>query len=219
MRLVVCLPLLAIWASTAAADPSADGSSLELKDVPIAIGVNSPFSWIKDKALRGDQGRGFGVSAYVGLARHHAVRANYASYPEDGPSLSIIGEVMGGESASYSGTIDDLGLAYVWYPRRLWSGPTFELGVLRRAKNTSTSDEIRGTTETDTIDYAARGMVGWSWRFGYFYVAVAIGVSAGRERGYEVNTPDSSEMKTRQTVDRTGVDTEGYLRLGFAFGK
>ena len=204
-----------MWSSTAVAEDK----ELELTDAPIAIGVNSPFSWIKDKALRGNLDRGFGVSAYVGFGRHHAVRANYASYPEDSQSLAIIGEIMGGDHVSYSGTVEDLGLAYVWYPRRLWSGPTFELGVLRRAKNTSSSDEIQGTTETHTLDYAARGMVGWSWRFGYFYVAVAIGLSAGRERGYEVNTPDFETMKTTVTVDRAGIDSEGYLRLGFALGK
>ncbi|MBX3157028.1 MAG: hypothetical protein KF773_13720 [Deltaproteobacteria bacterium] len=213
MRTPVCFPLLAILSTFGGSTASADAQDLELRDLPIAVGVNSPYSWLKE----GD--KGIGVSFYVGLSRHLALRGNYARYAEDGPTLGIIGEIMGGDAATYDGTIADWGASLVYYPRALWSGPTLELGALRRKRDTS----VRGEDErvaTNTTGYGARGMVGWSWRFAeVMYVGIAMGLSVGRERGFEDRTPDLATMSTRSDVRGTKVETEGYLRFGFAFGR
>jgi hypothetical protein len=216
MRALFALPVMPFLASLAIllapGAAAADDTDLELRDLPLSIGVNSPYSWLKE----GD--KGFGVSVSYGLSRHFAVRGNYARYGEDGPTLGIIGEIMGGESATYGGSVEDFGLSLVYYPRRLWDGPMVEVGALRRQRDSSVRDEF-ALTRTTTLDYAGRAMVGWSWRFAsVMYVAVAIGISAGRERGLEVSAPEFG-MPTTRVVDGAGVDTEGYLRFGFAFGR
>jgi hypothetical protein len=218
MRALVSLPVLAtlLASSPVAAEGPPKPSSNSLRDAaPVAIGVNSPFSWLKERD------KGFGASLYIGVSRHLAIRANYATYAEDGPTLRIIGELMGGESAGYSGSITDLGAGLVYYPRRLWSGPMLELGALRRATDTSYTPEFADQVKTNTATYGARGMVGWSWTFAEcMYVGIAIGLSVGREAGTEIRTPDFGDrMPVRADVARTTVDTEGYLRIGFAFGR
>lgn len=74
-----------------------------------ALAVNAPLGWAIGS---------FGVSGYVRFGEHLAVRGNLASY-QNGNLLGALGD--GG--TGYGGTISDVGIAGVWYPRRVWDGP------------------------------------------------------------------------------------------------
>lgn len=69
--------------------------------------------------LRFFNGEGAGSFAY-GFGHHFAVRANVASYKA--------WDIEKSSEYRFSGRNTDVGLGLVWYPRRLWSGLTVELG-------------------------------------------------------------------------------------------
>ena len=154
-------------------------------------------------------------SLSYGFSRHFAVRANVASYEAHGP-FSFESEI------SVSGNNRDAGLGFVWYPRSLWSGPTFELGVFARDRDVKLSDfwahDNRQRVITDTAIYAGRGLIGWSWYWDPFFLSVAAGFSIGHERGTETSSGDLREMVVEKRVRRTTSEAETYFRVGFAFG-
>lgn len=179
----------------------------------IALGVSVPWGWFADR---------FGISGYVGINAHSALRANLAWYGESKSFVDYGSLFVGAESPSRSGRIADYGLAWVWYPRRLWDGFTLEAGLLRRDRDVSERSEEDTVVHTSSTTYAGRAMLGWSWRIaGYAYLAVAVGLSAGRESGTEEIVPGflSDDMAATRPIARLQVDGEGYFRFGFAFGR
>jgi hypothetical protein len=200
-------------AETSAAPPQGVAKPSDIEH-PIAIAVSSPLGWL---------GGSFGGSVYVALDRHHALRGNVAFFENSG-GLALIAAIEAGVGHSASGRIRDAGAAWVWYPRRLWDGFTFEAGVLVRERNTRREPEFDDITRIASTTYAARAQLGWSWQLGArAFVSIAAGLSAGRETGTETIVPGDFggdvTMKTTRQLDRMQVDGEGYLRLGLALGR
>ena len=215
------LSVSVLWLATGnarAEQPPAASPDLAaaMRHVPVAIGTNLPFMW--------DDADSIAASLYVGASDHHAIRANVASYKPHGPVVAdaIVGVLFDGDGSesSQSGRTTDVGIGWVYYPRSLWSGFTFEAGALRRARDVRVHDSNmrpeRVTTKTTV--HAARAMVGWSWSLGrHMFVATGLGLSVGRESGDEIFETDIDRMTTRESVRRVDVTAEGYLRIGAMF--
>ena len=103
-----------------------------------AIAVNEPFFWAA----------GFvGVSAYVGVEPHHAIRANVARYPAFGTqAVAAIAAPSGGTPGDRGGYFD-IGVGWQWYPRELWNGPTLEGGLVWEQKKKKLGREDRALDE------------------------------------------------------------------------
>lgn len=193
-------------ASPAVADPPATPPAPEERSLgSFAIGVNSPFGWFQRDT------RSIGASLFLGVTPHFAARASFARY--ENPE-SLWRAIASGENFGPRGTFIDAGLACTWFPRRLWEGPTLELGALWRGRDTTLrpgqSDEIK----TDSNMYGPRAMVGWSWLVTrHIFVAVAVGGSLG----YETGRATTGGMT--KSVSRGQADGEGYFRIGFAYGR
>lgn len=181
-------------------------------ELPVALGVSSPVGWFFDS---------LGVSAYVGLGRSSAVRANYAAYDH----RFSLDEPL----ASHRGRIRDYGIGGVWYAKGLWEGLMLDAGALRRDRDIVVGATYE-TTETRSTTYAGRVMIGWSWLLEKrVFLAIAAGLSVGRETGEETITPEDpfdgwrttpdGSRTAPQRVDRLQVDFETYLRFGIAFGR
>jgi hypothetical protein len=182
-------------------------------ELPVAAGVSSPTGWPYGT---------FGASLYVGIGRHVAVRGNLAWYESNESFLEgVASAASGGEVPSYSGSLRDAGVAGIWYPRRLWSGPMLEAGVLQRVRDTGYQAEFEDGIKTKSTTWAGRAMVGWSWLIGrHVFVAIAMGVSAGRETGEETIIPeDFTKMPSTRPIQRMQIDGEAYLRIGVALGR
>lgn len=175
-----------------------------------AVGVNSPVGWVQPEM------RSIGASLYLGLSEHSAVRSNFAHY-ENPVSLRSLWQASSfGETFEPAGTFTDAGLAWVWYPRRLWRGPTFELGALWRHRDTISRAGFPDETRTDSNMYGGRALAGWSWLVTrHVFVAIAVGGSLG----YESGRATLPEMATARRVSRAQLDGEGYFRIGFAYGR
>jgi hypothetical protein len=207
-------PLLALAIVIAAAVPAhAEGPD----EQPLAIAVNPPFRWPGADAVA--------ASGYARLTEHQVLRINASSYDFNGnPAGDLIAILAGGDGdeASHSGRVTDVGAGWMYFPRRRWSGITFELGILRRARAIRVEDEFAADeiVETDTDTWAGRGLVGWSWLIDHrIMISVAGGVSVGYELGHEIVTPSSFDpMPTRRGVRRTDVAGEAFMRIGVAFG-
>jgi len=171
----------------------------------VALGVNSPFSWRNGEAVGG--------SLYLGFGDHHAIRVNGARYDYRPP---LFPGPLAEDAPSYSGHTSDIGLGWVYYPRRSWSGVTLELGVLRRARDHRlVESEDPNVLATRTTTYAGRAMVGWTWLIArHAFVAVSAGISVGHESGTETTERYPDFMKVRTQVSREDVTGEGLLRLG-----
>lgn len=176
---------------------------------PIAVSVSSPVGWLRDT---------FGASVYVAPGAHSVIRANFSRYDAESLLLSLLANF---ENAPHHGTITDLGIGWSWYPRRPWDGFLLELGVNRRERDTWVHSEIEDRVDTTSTTYAGRALIGWSWMLNRrMFLAIAVGASAGREKGRDKITPEfPREMPTTQAVDRTQVDFESYWRLGVVFGR
>jgi hypothetical protein len=174
-----------------------------------AIGVSSPLGWLVGW---------FGVSAYGRLGDHFAVRVNLATYA-DYPG-GMLGAISSFESGTgYEGNLVDVGIGGVWYPRGAWNGPSFEVGGLRRARNTTVWPEFDGKTTTRSTTYAVRGLVGWTWQMTpHMFLTFAAGASRGRESGRATLLDDDDRPMTTMVVRRKAVAGESYLRIGIMFG-
>lgn len=174
----------------------------------LAISTGLPLRFLNEEGA---------LSLSYGFAGHFAVRANVASYRAHGAPLCFECEV------SYHGYERDLGAGLVWYPRRLWSGPTFELGAFVRDRDVQTYDDFaeydRVRVATDSTVVAGRALVGWSWHWAPFFTAVAVGVAAGYERGTETSSDDFEEMIVEKPIRGGTSSVEMYFRMGFAFGR
>lgn len=212
---LVCVSLLAL-AAPAGADGAGDSR-------PIAIAVNPPLRWAFDEA------RAFGLSAYAGVTSHHAIRVNFARYQFVGnwaKKLAYALVAPEGEGESDEGRVTDVGASWMYFPRRLWSGPSLEAGLLFRRYDTYVVDEYPADGEpeiigTNTSTYAARALVGWSWLIkNHVFISIAAGVSAGYELGRETTAPDADdprEMRVTGDVRRIDITGETFIRLGGAF--
>lgn len=200
----VCLGALA--ATPAAAD---------VLDTPFSVGINCPCWWPSGDSIAGSLG--------IGVTANDAIRLNVASYTNHSGLGVAVGDAFfggDGDDVEHSGRILDVGVAWTNYSRALWQGFTYELGLLRRAHDMRDDDTFSTsqTVTTHTATYAFRAQVGWSWLLGkHVFIAAAVGLSLGTERGTETITPDfGGSMPMTTDVSRIALSGEGYLRIGFA---
>lgn len=196
---LLVVPVLALVASLAllggaAAEPAPAPAA---PSAGVSVGLNLPFGWYAGNLA---------ASTSFGFRRHHAVRVNFATYrPID----------------TETGPVYDLGAAWVYYPRALWSGPMLELGALLRSRDLAghESDDFDDLyVETDTRSYAARALAGWTWRVDRrVFFATAFGFSAGYERGAESKLLSYEDMPTHARVSRLSTEFEFYVRFGLVF--
>jgi hypothetical protein len=184
-------------------------------DAPMAIAVNSPLGWIGGASVAG--------SLYARVASHQALRFNVASYEYDTFGGNVVGALTEDEG-SYDGRILDISAGWMYFPRRIWDGPTLEAGVLHRSGATKVRDEFAEyeIVERDTQLFAARALAGWSWHIAdRVMVSFAAGASMGYESGYETDTKMSygSTVPMKHDVGQWKPGFEGYLRFGFTFGQ
>jgi hypothetical protein len=179
------------------------------RDPLVLLGVNQPILWHTGILA---------ASAYVRVASHLAVRANAARYDGAESPLDFINNLRRGGGYGRAGRTFDLGIAGVWYPRRVGEGPMLELGALRRKRNIDVRTDTGETITTRSMEYAGRVMVGWTWRSQHLFLAVAAGLSVGREDGKDTLTSDHSGATMTTPVRRQQVDGETYLRVGWVFG-
>ncbi len=203
--------LLAVALIAATSSPALAGDHAR----SIAGGVNAPIRWFTEDA------RVFSGSAYVGLSPHDALRVNVATYENAVNLASELVLLAQGEysEGSREGRTTDVGVGYVYYPRRLFDGFMAEAGLLGRHRNLSNGLyewEDSAVRHIDTNMVGARAMVGWSW---LFYDRVFIAVGVGASLGYEHGTERLDGFGPRMTTDvrRADVNGEGYLRIGGAF--
>lgn len=216
IRILLPVALVSLLGARAARAEEADSApAAATTGVHVALGVNSPLSWSNSASL--------GASLYAGFGEHHAIRANLARYDYRSGFLGEVAALIAdsdGDEGSYGGRITDVGIGWVYYPRRPWSGWMFELGVLRRARDHRLEDEFRTpeVVATRTTTYAGRALVGWSWlMYDHVFLAVAVGLSLGHESGTETTQRYVDGMAVRTHVSRSDVGGEGLLRLGVAF--
>jgi hypothetical protein len=224
MRLVVAALTLA--SSTALAEPSTEPSPPTDKvtadhkgdgAVVIGLAMNPPLRWIG--------GGSVALSGYVSLAKHHALRLNFATYEYTANSVGLVAAIALGEDgdeASYDGRTTDVGIGYQYYSRGPFDGLMLEAGVFQRDIDTRYLDDNASPAilETDATAYAGRAMIGWSWLMKRkVFIAVGVGASVGRYSGKETvsATTVMPEYTTREFVRYEKVP-EGYMRIGLAFG-
>lgn len=218
MSRVAFVLVLATTAATATTSADPDIALTARADRPqIALAVNPPVRWANGEALAG--------SIYVGFHRHHAIRANVARWDNHDDAFgTLIGDAFfggDGSDATESGRYLDGGIGYMYFPRKLWSGPSLEAGFLVRNQHTRVEDDFAplGIVETHTTTLAGRALAGWSWLvYGHAFISVAVGVSHGYETGRET-TSRQTFMPVYETHHVSGSKTagEGFLRIGGAF--
>lgn len=200
-RLVVLAGL--VISSSAAAETPTEIEPLAKHEAGFGIAVNNPMMWRDQESI--------GVSLYYRFAPKQVIRINFAHYKLAGSPLEhAIGFARDGylepPDDRYTGRKTDLGVGWMYFPRRAFDGPSVELGVTWR-DNDQFSHNGRITT-----DELARGLVGWSFLFhDHLFAAVAAGGSVGRANG-----TDTDVMKTEISSWTAGF--EGYVRLGLVFG-
>lgn len=192
-------------ASPAAASPSTPASTpTEMSATQLAIAVNAPLGWAIGA---------WGASAYARFGDHLAVRGNVAAYRNTVP----VTEVFGG--TGYGGSIFDVGIAGVWYPRRAWDGLLLEAGVLRRARDVYVWPELEEKAFTRSTEYGGRALIGWSWLIReHLFIAIAVGLSAGHESGHDTTMAAPQGPVMTSPVHRWRTDGEWYTRIGWVFG-
>lgn len=155
-----------------------------------AVGINFPGFWKHS----------FAASVYLGLTRHSALRANIASYDD----IHWVGDSEAGQP---NGRATDIGLGWVWYPRRRWSGVNLELGPMIRFREQSNFSDTTSTL------YAGRALLGWSWMSSqHVFLATGVGVSIGYQSGTQ------REDDRARYHSEVRADLEAYLRFGIVFG-
>ncbi|MBP9087980.1 MAG: hypothetical protein KBG15_17800 [Kofleriaceae bacterium] len=188
------------------AAPTAMAASTQPKSKPevnVALTVNLPLMW----------GLSIGVSAIVAVAKQHAVRFNGARYDkffltwfmsDDGPPTG----------RNYDGSV-----SWIYYPRRVFTGATVEVGALYRDRTEAYYYDMGRDENYDIASriLASQAFVGWNWRVGgTFYVAAAVGASVGLENGTHTFRDINGKYVTEDVAEiHTGA--EGYLRFGAVF--
>jgi hypothetical protein len=163
-----------------------------------AVATNFWGGWV--------DGNSIGASAYARIASRHAIRANLATH-----SLGWTQKLFSSDSSDeplYAGRTVDVGIGWMWCPRRLFDGLTLEVGVLHRNEDVRRADAARGRVRYD----AGRVLIGWSWLIAdRAFLAVAVGMSRGYARGHALM------FDAAGSVDEFENAGEGYLRFGVAF--
>ncbi len=180
---------------------------------PVAVAVNPPFHW----------GSAIGVSGYLGVTPHQAIRANVARYEYGKVASEVIGVFEAASDSefesTFDGTITDLGLSWMYFPRALWNGFFVEAGALRRAANITQGTGVNDFEDTRSTTYAGRALVGWSWLLGsHVFVSLSVGLSVGHESGDGVTRPDLMPEQPH-AISRVSVAGEGFVRIGASFGR
>ncbi|HWO26540.1 MAG TPA: hypothetical protein VNO30_47755 [Kofleriaceae bacterium] len=221
---LLLLAAVAVTAPAARAEPAAEALAetaaasdrVPVTQVPavadprLAFGFNLPMSWMRDTVAG---------SLYVGLHRHHAVRANFARITVEELLPLVATSFL---SSPREGRILDAGIGWIYFPRRLWDGFMFESGALLRDRDVTTVGDYDIST-VRSLTYAGYATVGWSWRLHRnVFIAAAVGLSVGRETGKETIMNDDLPREPIPRVvplDRQQVMPELSLRFGFAFGR
>jgi hypothetical protein len=210
-RIVLLLAVAAIATGTARAE-QASGQ-------PFALAVN--VLPVDSDAIA--------ASAWVGWDGHHAIRANVARYR--GPAwLRVLAPVFGdGEADSVVapdfGQTTDLGLGWVYYPRRVLDGASIEAGVLGRfdRRRSYVDDRNVAAEEHHTNGYGGRVLAGWTWRLSdWWFVATAVGGALGYEHGRDktyVGADAHGDVSKTVRGSRLAPSFESYVRIGLAFGQ
>jgi hypothetical protein len=215
-RLVLPLAFAVIASGTARAEQ--DPASEPGIGRPIAIAVNSPQAWPWSVAF----------SAWVGLDRHNAIRANYARYR--GPLAEfVLGRLLSdgleeGDVPPDFGQTTDLSIGWAYYPKRVLDGVWVEVGALCRLNRLrSQIDSANMASEEQfTNVYSSRLLLGWTLRVSdWWFFSTGIGASVGYERGREkkVLGYDRGPITSDARVSRSDRSVEAYLRVGVAFGQ
>ena len=203
--------------------PGAAPQTLELA-VPIAFAANVPFAWPWS----------VGVSAWVGVDDHHAIRANFARYR--GPLWQSIAAAFSGEGSDLEegdippdfGHTTDVSLGWVHYPRRVLDGATLEASALLRLNRLRDriDSQNMASEEQFTNEYGVRALAGWTWRLGHWwFLAASVGASVGYERGREKQflgydaTHGGMNITQDVRVSRVVWSGEAYLRIGVVIGQ
>jgi len=172
-----------------------------------ALTVSGPTSWLIGA---------LGASAYVRLGGHVTLRANIARYQSNGPA-GPVAAALSGSGTGYGGSIFDLGVSAILYPKGAWQGLFLEAGVLRRARDVYVWPEFEEKTFTNSTEVGGRALIGWSWLIGeHVVIAIAAGGSSGRESGHSTTTDYRGTAMTTP-VHRRVKETEGYTRVGWVF--
>lgn len=214
-HLVVFLAVAAIAAGTARAEQAR----------PADAGRGQPFALAVNVLPVAPDA--FALSAWVGRDSHNAIRANVARYR--GPLwLRVLAPIFSdgedGDVVPDFGSTTDLGLGWVYYPRRLLDGVSVEAGVLCRfdRRRSYIDDQNAAAEEHHTNAYSGRFLVGWTWRLSTaWFLATAAGGALGYERGREktyVGVDSHGDVSRSGPVSRVSVSFESYVRLGMAFG-
>jgi hypothetical protein len=225
MRLAFAFATLAV-SSAAVAQPSTEASrpidkvttdQKTERGIVVGLAVNSPLRWAGGDSV--------GFSGYVGLAKHHMLRLNVATYAYAANSVGLVAALALGEDgdeAQYDGRTTDVGIGYQYYSRGPFDGLMLEAGVFQRDLATRYEDDFASPSirETNATGYAGRAMIGWSWLMGRkVFIAVGAGASFGRYSGTET-TAETTYMPEYTSKDFVRYETvpEGYVRIGLALG-
>lgn len=164
---------------------------------PVALAVNLPLQW----------GHAVGGSVRVGINDHHAVLGDFSRYEPE-----YVFSLFRGDGANYGRNVDS-SISWGYFPRKVFSGASFEVGVLYRDR----VNQNDGQSAADNYDIhsrivAAQGLIGWSWRVGNnFYVTAAVGASYGYDRS---TVQDFNHTYETTSLPRFDASPEGYLRFG-----
>ena len=184
---------------------------------PIAVGTNLPLEWPSR----------FAASAWVGISPHQAIRASYA---RDGTlDLGLGGDgPEEGDVPPNFGHTTDLSVGWVYFPRRVLDGATFELGALvrfDRRRNMVDGQNVADDEEHTNL-YGGRALVGWTWRMYNVFITANVGGGLGYERGpekkfvgYDYTDPQHFDRTAITNVSRAAPSFESYLRIGLVFGQ
>lgn len=221
MRIAWCLavllaPTLAVANEATATDRPPETAARDNESMSIGLSVNPPPRWVESGT--------FAVSAYVGFAKQHAVRLNYATYTYDPGALANLFETITGDGREWSrdGRTNDFGVAWQYYSHGWFRGFTLEAGVLRRtiathAYDAAASPQMR---EIDATGYGGVVLFGWTWLFArHGFFSTGIGISLGRYTGVETTMADGDPQLMREHFARVEAHGEMYMRFGIAFGR
>lgn len=175
--------------------------------VDLAVAVNTPLMWVDGKSMGG--------SLYIGAHEHFTLRLNGISH-EYGLIDGAFGE------ASFTGRTRDLGLGFVYFPKRNFDGLSLEVGYTHRSIDGVVTD-INASPEyaAEQLDgHLARGFVGYSLLIEKrVFIAAAIGGAVGRYTGSETMGSDVfEEERMTRAVNQVKTSFESYLRFGVTFG-
>ena len=222
MRYFASLILLAVSSTAFAQPPSEQPSSLPqpaTADRTYAVAINEPIGWKSGFAVAG--------SVYGRVAPHQAVRINAAMYDYNGNVPGeLINSLAGGDGARNTGRLIDVGAGWQYFPRRVFDGPTVEVGLLHRTLDTRVEDEWDhpGDVSRDGQEIAAHALLGWSWMIqNRVFIALAMGASKGYAYGTETTRemafPTEPQTPMSHHFGEWTTGFESYLRFGVAFGE